>query len=46
MLLVFERVELWGPFVTGLRPRRWFTVLVKAGAYQAGLEEVARIQVQ
>ncbi len=43
MLAVFDRVELWGPYVTALRPRPAFATLVEAGAYQAGERAMTRI---
>jgi hypothetical protein len=45
MTAVFDRVELWGPFVTGLRPRAAFAALVAAGAYQAAEPAPARIEI-
>ena len=44
MTAVFDRVELWGPFVTGLRPRPAFAALIAAGAYQAAEPGMARIR--
>ena len=46
MTAVFDRVELWGPFVTGLRPRPAFAALIAAGAYQAAAPAMARIELQ
>ncbi len=45
MTAVFDRVELWGPLVTGLRPRAAFAALVAAGAYQAGDSTLPRITI-
>ena len=46
MAAVFERVELWGPYVTALQPRTEFAALVEAGAYQAGTPAMPRIPIQ
>ncbi len=46
MTAVFERVELWGPFVTALQPRTEFAALVEAGAYQAAPPTLPRIGIQ
>ena len=45
MTAVFDRVELWGPFVTALRPRAAFADLIEAGAYQATEPALARIKI-
>ncbi len=43
---VLDRVELWGPFVTALRPRPAFAALIAAGAYQAAEPAMARIEIR